>query len=110
MDKGVSGGAVSIKQWDGVHLVHRLIFTQIAGRSATGGLPTRSSRVGMYQYQGRFVANEVEKRSSPPTLQSLIEGVSRFSTIDYVSKGRRFESLRARQTQDIKSSNDNFDS
>ena len=87
MDKGVSGGAVSIKQWDGAHLVHRLIFNQIAGRSSTGSLPTRPSRVGMYQYQVRFVANEVEKLSSPPTLKYLIEVVSRFSTIDYVLKG-----------------------
>ena len=97
MDKGVSGGAVSIKQWDGAHLVHRLIFNQIAGRSSTGGLPTRPSRVCMYQNQGRFVVNEVEKRSSPQTLQSLIEGDSRFSTIDYGSKGKGFESLRARR-------------
>jgi hypothetical protein len=87
MDKGVRGGAVSIKQWDGAHLVHGLIFNQIPGRSSTGGVPTRPSRVDMYQYQGRFVANEVEKRYSPRTLQSLIEGVSRFLTIDYVSKG-----------------------
>jgi hypothetical protein len=41
----------------------------------------------MYQYQARFVANEVEKQSFPRTLQCLIEDVLRFSTIDYVSKG-----------------------
>ncbi len=87
MDKDVSGGAVSIKQWDGAHLVNRLISNQIPGRSSTGGVPTRPSRVDMYQYRGRFVANDVEKRSSPRTLQCLIEVVSRFSTIDYVSKG-----------------------
>ena len=87
MDKGVSGGAVSIKQWDGAHLVNRLISNQIPGRSSTGGVPTRPSRVDMYQYQGRFVANEVEKRSFPRILESLFEVVSRFSTIDYVSKG-----------------------
>ena len=39
MDKGVSGGAVSIKQWDGAHLVHRLISNQIPRRSTTGGVP-----------------------------------------------------------------------
>ncbi len=87
MDKGMSGGAVSIKQWDGAHLVHRLIFNQIPERSSTGGVPTRPSRVDMYQYQARFVANKVEKRSSPQTPQRLIEVASRFSTIDYVSKG-----------------------
>jgi hypothetical protein len=41
----------------------------------------------MYQYQGRFVANEVEKRSFPQTRRCLIEGGLGFSTIDYVSKG-----------------------
>jgi len=39
MDKGVSGGAVLIKQWDGAHLVHRLISNQIPRRSTTGGVP-----------------------------------------------------------------------
>ena len=62
MDKGVRGGAVSIKQWDDAHLLHRLISNKIPGRSSTGGVPTRLSRVDMYQYQVKFVANEVEQR------------------------------------------------
>jgi len=86
MDKGVSGGAVSIKQWDGAHLVHRLIFNQIPGRSSTGGVPTRPSRVDMYQYQGRFVANKAEKWSAPRTLQCHFEDVLGFSTIDMFQK------------------------
>ena len=56
MDKGVSGGAFSIKQWDGAHPVHRLISNQIPRRFLTGGVPTRPSRVDMYQLQFRSVA------------------------------------------------------
>jgi hypothetical protein len=56
MDKGVRGGAVSIKQWDGAHLVHRVISNQISGRSSTGGVPTWPHRVDMYQIDNRFVA------------------------------------------------------
>jgi hypothetical protein len=82
MDKGMSGGAVSIKQWDGAHLVHRLISNQIPERSSTGGMPTRPSRVGMYKVQRGSVANEGKKRFPLRSLQGLIEGVSRFSTID----------------------------
>jgi hypothetical protein len=66
MDKGVRGGAVSIKQWDGAHLVHRVISNQISGRSLTGGVPTRPSRVDMYQYQGRFVANDWSRQVRVP--------------------------------------------
>jgi hypothetical protein len=57
MDKGVRGGAVSIKQWDGAHLVHRVISNQISGRSSTGGVTTRPPKVVMYQHQSISIAN-----------------------------------------------------
>jgi hypothetical protein len=52
MDKGVRGGAVSIKQWDGAHLVRGLMSNQIPGSSSTGGVPTRPPKIDMYQHQG----------------------------------------------------------
>ena len=48
MDKDMRVGAVSIKQWDGAHLVRGLMSNQIPGRPTTGGVPTRLSRVDMY--------------------------------------------------------------
>jgi hypothetical protein len=61
MDKGVRGGVVSIKQWDGAHLLHTLISNRILGRSSTGGVPTRLPGVDVYHFRARCVANEVEK-------------------------------------------------
>ena len=59
-------GAVSIKHWDGAHQVHSVISNQIPGKSSTGGVPTRPSRVDMYQYQCRFVANDWSKQLCVP--------------------------------------------
>ena len=56
MDKGVRGGAVSIKQWDDALLLQRLISNKIPGRSSTGGLPIRPLTVDTYHIDNRFVA------------------------------------------------------
>lgn len=70
MDKGVSGGADSIKQWDGAYLVHRLIFMRNLGDSSTGCMPTRPSREDAYQLLSRHVANSHCKRVNRQVNQS----------------------------------------
>lgn len=65
-------GAVSIKQWDGAHLDHGLIFNQILGRSSTGGMPTGLWVVDVYHFHARSVAND-QTQTNFSKLQTILK-------------------------------------
>ena len=56
MDKGVSGGTVSIKQWDGAFNTLSTVLKCGIRVLLTGGVLTWPYRVDMYQTNNRFVA------------------------------------------------------
>ena len=79
--------ATVIKQWHGALGRTLLVSFRDLKEISTGGVPTRPYGVDMYQYQGRFVANEGEIQLCRQGLQVHIQNVSGPWSIDYVSKG-----------------------
>jgi hypothetical protein len=76
-----------IKQWHGALGRTLLVSIRDLKRMPTGGVPTWPYGVDMYQFRGRFVANEPSFRHCLHGLQDHTIGDSRYLSINYVSKG-----------------------
>jgi hypothetical protein len=76
-----------IKQWHGALVRTFLVSIRDLKKMPTGGVPTWPYGVDMYQFRDRFVANEPSFRHCLQRLQDHTIGISRYLSINYVSKG-----------------------
>ncbi len=76
-----------IKQWRGALGRTFLVSIRDLKRMPTGGVPTWPYGVDMYQFRGRFIANETPNRHCLQRLQDHTIGAFGHLFIDYGSKG-----------------------